>query len=696
MFDMGGGCDGQRRWVDQGAVGGLDRGNTRNGAHNRGRRIHGHRGHGSNAINLVAGRKMGGAVARQVPGAVRAGNDAAMIRRGRLRRRGATRVIGCHVLLDGRAQARRDKPGLDDRHNDKNCREIFHGLKLVGGIVLWFLKRVKVRKLRPARVWWYDYSAFEREPVGLEELGMDIHRRIHIVAIDDDGVDLHVLKRNCEDIAGWDVHFSGFSLPDAAIEVLGRQRVDVIFVDYRLGATNGLEVVRRLRAMDEIRPIIFLTGIGSELVAKESIRVGADDYMAKDDLSPNHVRRCIESAINQYHFRRERALLERELREAQKMEAIGTLTAGLAHDFNNMLAGMMGETQLALRRTSDEEVSRHLNSIQRGCHRMAELIHRLLTFGQSNSNELNVVSLKLIVDHTLAILLHSLPDNIRLESDLADDPLWVKATPAGLQQVIMNLCVNAAEAMKDGGVVTLRVTRAYPDEALVVAMPDAATHTWVRLQVDDTGPGVEPSLRERIFDPFFTTKAMGSRKGTGLGLAIVWQLVRDFGGWIHVTDAARRGARFSVYLPYAEHKTAPRDGHSNIIPRGSETVLVVDDELSVLEATAGMLEHLGYSVLTSSNGADAITLLHQHRDRIGCVVLDFAMPNMNGMECSRRIQAMAPGLPIVCTSGHDLKPHLTTLAETGVKATLQKPYELRDLAQQVRGVLDGPPQTAGV
>lgn len=524
---------------------------------------------------------------------------------------------------------------------------------------------------------------------------MEINRRLHIVAIDDDGVDLHVLKRNCEDIVGWDVQFSGFSLPDAAVEVLSRQRVDVIFVDYRLGTTNGLEWVRRLRATDEIRPIIFLTGIGSELVAKESIRVGADDYMAKDDLSPNRLRRCIESAINQYHFRRERALLERELREAQKMEAIGTLTAGLAHDFNNMLAGMMGETQLALRGPIDDGTKKHLNNVQHACHRMAELIHRLLTFGQSNSNELNVVSLKLVVDHTLAILLHTLPDNIRLDTDLADDPLWVKATPAGLQQIIMNLCVNAAEAMKDGGRITLRLGRAYPDEALSRAIPDAESRTWVCLDVEDTGPGVSPSVRDRIFDPFFTTKAMGTRKGTGLGLAIVWQLVRDFGGWIHVESERDRGAHFYVYLPFAEQKSHARVDTGAGLPRGSETILVVDDEISVLDATAAMLEHLGYSVITSADGTEAVEALNQNRGRVACVVLDFSMPNMNGMECSRHIQSLVPGLPIVFTSGHNLKPHLATLADAGAKATLQKPYELHDLAHCVRSALDGESQPLG-
>ncbi len=514
------------------------------------------------------------------------------------------------------------------------------------------------------------------------------HRKLHILAIDDDGVDLHLLKRNCEDVAGWDVQFTGFSLPDAAMEALRRQRVDVIFIDYRLGTTNGLEIVRRLRAMDEIRPIIFLTGIGSEMVAKESIRVGADDYMSKESLTPGQLRRSVEAAVNQYHYRRERALLERELREAQKMEAIGTLTAGLAHDFNNMLAGMMGDTQLALRGPVDDDVERHLNNIQRACHRMAELIHRLLTFGQSNSNELSVVSLKLIVDHTLAILLHTLPDNIRLDTDLADDPLWVRATPAGLQQIIMNLCVNAAEAMKEGGRITLRVNRAYPDDALMHALPDADKQAWVRFEVEDTGPGIEPTLRERIFDPFFTTKAMGTRKGTGLGLAIVWQLVRDFGGWIHVESEVERGARFEMYLPYAEQRSAPRSDVKAGLPRGTETILVVDDEVSVLDATAGMLRHLGYSVITSGDGTEALDALGQHRENVSCVILDLSMPKMNGIECSRHIQSLSPGLPIIFTSGHNLRPHLATLAEAGARGTLQKPYELLELARSVRTALD--------
>ena len=520
---------------------------------------------------------------------------------------------------------------------------------------------------------------------------MEHRRRIHILAIDDDGVDLHVLKRNCEDVPGWDVQFSGFGLPDAAMEALARQRVDVIFVDYRLGTTNGLEVVRRLRAMDEIRPIIFLAGTGNEMVAKESIRVGADDYMSKDDISPSQLRRCVESAINQYQYRRERALLERELREAQKMEAIATLTAGLAHDFNNMLAGMMGDTQLALRGPLNDDVERHLNNIQRACNRMAELIRGLLTFGQSNANELSTVSLKLIVDHTLAILLHTLPDNIRLDTDLADDPLWVKATPAGLQQIIMNLCVNAAEAMKEGGRIVLRANRAYPDEALIYALPDAAIRSWVRFEVEDTGPGIEPSLRERIFDPFFTTKAMGTRKGTGLGLAMVWQLVRDFGGWIQVDSEMRRGARFYIYMPYAEPKAVARPTEKADLPRGSETILVVDDESNVLDATAGMLQHLGYTVLTSTDGAEALDALQRHRDHVSCVILDLTMPNMNGMECSRHIQSFAPGLPIIFTSGHNLRPHLATLAEAGAIATLQKPYELHELAECVRSALDSDP-----
>jgi signal transduction histidine kinase len=511
--------------------------------------------------------------------------------------------------------------------------------------------------------------------------------RLHILAIDEDGVDLHLLKRTCEDVAGWEVEFSGYGMADEALRALARRRVDVIFVSYRLGAINGLEIVRRLRAEDEIRPIIFLTATGSELVAKESIRIGADDYLSKHDLSPGLIRRTVEGAINQYHYRRERALLERELREAQKMEAIGTLTAGLAHDFNNMLAGLLGDTQLAQRKNEDAGVGRHLDNIQRACQRMAALIHRLLTFRHSSSTTLSVVSLKLVIDHTLAILLHTLPANIQLETELPDDPLWLEATPAGLQQVIMNLCINAAEAMKDGGCITLSVEKTFANgPAGNVSGADAKT--WLRLQVRDTGAGIDPQYRERIFDPFFTTKAMGARKGTGLGLAIVWQLVRDFGGWIHVDSEPQCGACFSVYLASTDLSVPGPERDTVGLPRGSETVLVVDDEAAVLEATAGMLEHLGYSVLTSPDGPKALAALQQQSDRIACILLDFSLPDMNGMECGRQIQALAPGLPIVFTSGHDLKPHLATLADTGARAALQKPYALSELAHCVRGVLD--------
>jgi PAS domain S-box-containing protein len=382
-----------------------------------------------------------------------------------------------------------------------------------------------------------------------------------------------------------------------------------------------------------------------------------------------------------------RRQLEHQLRQAQKMESLGTLAGGIAHDFNNILAVINGYAELSLMQSADSALlPKHLREIQRAAQRACGLVRQILTFSRKAEIRFAPVDLNQLVRDLVALLGETFPRNVSLQLALAENLPPLLADQNQLQQIILNLCVNARDALPSGGVITLGTT--------IVAGPTLAgrpgadpARNFACLQVTDTGTGMTPEVRARLFEPFFTTKA--SNQGTGLGLAVVYGIATNHQGFIEVDSAPGSGSTFRVYLPLTEDVTLEAAPAVNTyFPGGSETLLIVDDELSLRRLLETAFTRKGYGVLTAGNGLEAIELIADPARAFDAVLLDLNMPGATGLEVFKVIKATRPGLHVLVLSGH-LSPGIRAeFNQIGHTDFVQKPYTLDDLGRRVRSLLD--------
>jgi signal transduction histidine kinase len=339
-------------------------------------------------------------------------------------------------------------------------------------------------------------------------------RKLTLLVIDDDPGDAVLLRRQLEDIPGWEAEVTVYQDPAEARSHLRNRAVDFVIVDYLLGPVRGLEVLKDIRGEGDERPVILLTGHGDERIAAEITRAGADDYLVKAEMTPDQLRRSIENALAQFRLRQEKALLSEELRQSQKMEAIGQLAGGLAHDFNNMLTGILGFVELALMKSHEKEVESDLRQVQATALRMKELIRRLLSFSRRSRAEYAPVELGQLVRELEAILAHSIPKNIDLKIEMGRENLSLYGNAAMLHQVLLNLCLNAVEAMPQGGTLRIGLRKAEAAPEIRSRYPHLSECPVAALEIEDTGKGIAREHLERIFEPFYTTKNLSSEKGT--------------------------------------------------------------------------------------------------------------------------------------------------------------------------------------
>ncbi len=379
--------------------------------------------------------------------------------------------------------------------------------------------------------------------------------------------------------------------------------------------------------------------------------------------------------------------LEAQLRQAQKMEAIGTLAGGIAHDFNNILGAILGFTDMALLHCDPRSpLHENLVHIRKGGKRAADLVQQILTFSRMNKSEKEPVPVVPLVRESLKLLRASLPATIEIEQQLDASGMNVLANPVKIQQVVMNLCTNAFHAMREkGGVLTVSLSSLSADECR--QMLTAVKGDCVCLTVSDTGTGIDPETMERIFDPFFTTKGPG--EGTGLGLSVVHGIVRDLGGTITVSSDPGQGTTFTVILPAVRKDQSPVLVNLNEpLPGGTEHILIVDDEADILETCKMMLQHLGYAVTLCSKPLEAVRLVRKRPDHFDLVITDQTMPKMTGGELIGELLAIRPELPIILCTGYSDKVNREVARQAGARRLLMKPVELRKLAKAIREVLD--------
>lgn len=398
----------------------------------------------------------------------------------------------------------------------------------------------------------------------------------------------------------------------------------------------------------------------------------------------------------------ERERTHQHLIQAQKMEAVGTLAGGIAHDFNNMLGAIMGSInmmELLLLEEGEiqkEAVLKYIETAMESSRRAAEMIRQLLTLSRKSELKLAPVDVNLSVKHVISLCRNSLPKSVEIDFSVCGDPVRVLADPVQIEQVILNLCVNASHAMtimrgdgeRHGG--ALRVAA---DEVVFDGNSAAgntgltAGETYARITVSDTGIGMSDEIMRNIFDPFFTTKETGD--GTGLGLAIAYGIVRQHRGFIDVSSEPGRGSTFSVYLPVycgdTEGNVRP-SAREGIVP-GEGKILVIDDEGPLLKISRGMLELCGYSVVTADNGKDGVAILAAEKENIAGVLLDLSLVGMSGIEVFRSMMEIHPGVKVVLTSGLVDDDILQKAMDMGIRGFVQKPYSARELSVKIREAL---------
>jgi two-component system, cell cycle sensor histidine kinase and response regulator CckA len=384
----------------------------------------------------------------------------------------------------------------------------------------------------------------------------------------------------------------------------------------------------------------------------------------------------------------EQRQLEEQLQQAQKMEIVGRLAGGVAHDFNNLLTVINGMADLVLAQLADDDPTRRdVTQIRLAGDRAAALTGRLLAVSRRQILKPEIVDISGIVAGLQDMIQRLVGEDVTLVLELAPDLASVKADPGQLEQVVLNLVVNALDAMPDGGVLTLETRTVHLDAVYAAEHPGTRPGPHAMLAVRDTGVGMDESIRRRIFEPFFTTKPYG--KGTGLGLSMVYGIVKQSGGSIWFQSEPGHGSRFTIYLPYVTGSPAPRPAQPPAATaRGQETVLVVEDELPLRELAARVLTTAGYTVLQAANGAEALALLERHSEPVHLVFTDVVMPGMNGRELAARLAMLRPATRVLYTSGYTEDAILRHGVLDDPARFLSKPYTPSVLRRRIREAMD--------
>jgi two-component system, cell cycle sensor histidine kinase and response regulator CckA len=474
---------------------------------------------------------------------------------------------------------------------------------------------------------------------------------------------------------------------------LASQNVDLVLLDLSLPDAHGLETFTRVQAHAQDVPIVVLTGLDDETLASQAVRQGAQDYLVKGRLDSYVLIRAARYAVERKQAERALHESEAQLRQAQKVEGIGRLAGGIAHDFNNLLTVINSYSDMLLgEKGFDNPFARNgLNQIKEAGYRAALLTRQLLAFSRRQVLQPTVMDLNDVVSNIMKLLRRLIGEDIKMV--LCPFPALghVKADAGQMEQIIMNLAVNARDAMPGGGEMTIETRNVELDGARVP--PSLTPGSYVILAVSDTGCGMDAHTQAQIFEPFFTTKGPG--KGTGLGLATVYGIVEQIGGKIDVSSIPGQGSTFTIYFPRVEGKVE-RVGPTltpNEALCGSETILLVEDEEMVRALAQTILERNGYTVFAARSVKDALRMIEEEPNMIDLMLTDIVMPGMSGPELAERIRASRPATKVLYMSGYTDRELTSATAWEFGPAILQKPFTPQTLSHKVHEMLAGHQQT---
>jgi two-component system cell cycle sensor histidine kinase/response regulator CckA len=467
----------------------------------------------------------------------------------------------------------------------------------------------------------------------------------------------------------------------AGLDRLSEGGLDAVLLDLTLPDSQGLQTFLDAHSHSSRVPIVILTGLNDAELAMRAVRLGAQDYLRKENLSAEVLIRALRYAT-------ERKQAEEQLRQAQKMEAIGQLAGGVAHDFNNLLAVILGNTEILQDCALHGDLApRAVQRINQAAKSAASLTAQLLAFSRRQALRPVVLNPKEVILQVRELLRHLLRESIELAVRTDPDVGYICADPGQIEQVILNLAINARDAMPPGGTLTIEIRNVDFSDSYPSKPASIEPGRYVMLSVSDTGMGMDAETQEHIFEPFYTTKV----NGTGLGLATVHGVVRQSGGHISVHSAPGCGSTIEVFLPRIEKLTRDRpDPPLEKTSCGTETILLVEDNVHLRELGREFLTAVGYKVLEAGSGEEALAVARNHHGSIHLLLSDVVLPSGSGPEVAQQMRALFPGIAVLYMSGYtsDVMSHHGVL-DSGV-VLLQKPFTRTQLLGCVRQALDTP------
>ena len=469
---------------------------------------------------------------------------------------------------------------------------------------------------------------------------------------------------------------------------LAERKVDVILLDLGLPDAQGLEAVRRAHAAAPNIPLVVLTGLDDESLAVEALQEGAQDYLIKGRIDAHGLLRAVRYAVERRTLEDAGIVAANQLLQAQKVESLGRLAGGIAHDFNNMLFAVHGYAELLSQDLASNDPARldpdrlllSVNEISHAAERATALTSQLLAFSRRQTVSVNVLDLNATVTLIEPMVRQLIGEDLRLVLKLDPDAGHICADGGQIDQILVNLVLNARDAMPDGGTVTIESGNASFDRASVPGRADVTAGSYVFLAVSDTGIGIDSATREQMFEPFFTTKAIG--KGTGLGLATTHGIVHQAGGHILVESEPGVGSAFRLYFPRDDGAI----GEQALLPAarivGAGRVLVAEDDPAVRDITTRFLERAGYDVRAVADGAEALAIAG-HSPPFDVLITDIVMPNMSGIDLAQEMMNRYPLVGVVLLSGYAAESSEVSLAAERGATFVSKPITSNELLQAV-------------
>jgi two-component system CheB/CheR fusion protein len=504
--------------------------------------------------------------------------------------------------------------------------------------------------------------------------------RVLIVEDSEEDTDLLLLELKR---GGFDPVYQRVDTAAGLAAALDGEKWDVVLSDYSMPRFTLGEALDMVKARNLDIPFLVVSATIIDEQAVAAMKAGACDFVMKDRLA--RLAPAIRRELKECEIRHERKSLEEQIRQSQRLESLGLLAGGVAHDFNNLLTGILGNASLALDVLDPPEPARSmLESVIQATERAADLTRQLLAYAGKGRFFVRHVDVSTLVRDIADLMRTSIPKKVRFMLDLAADLPPVEADATQIQQLVMNLVLNAGEAIGEQGGSIQLATQLEERPSNGAGSPSAGR--YIRIEVRDTGCGMDEATRSQIFDPFFSTKFTGR----GLGLAAALGIARSHKGQIDVDTSPGNGSVFRVWLPVAETGTVERGDaahRSHPVPAGGGIILIIDDEEVVRGTAKAALEHYGYTVYVAENGPAGIRLFHDFADQISMVLLDLTMPEMSGEETFDRLKQIHADVPIIISSGYDEAEASRRFIGKGVSGFLKKPYTAETLAELTNAAL---------